>query len=116
MSRSTIRIVAVLVLAIFGAPVAMHVVLHDLHDHHDDEAATCRVERAHDDHEHPIVSSSAPRIPTLTRLTLPIAALATIMPAPLVRLARAERNVMAFGALRTDTDVGLQPLLSTYLI
>lgn len=35
MRRSTVRLSAFFVLALLGAPVAMHVVLHDLHAHHD---------------------------------------------------------------------------------
>jgi hypothetical protein len=31
-------------------------------------------------------------------------------------VASTDRNVLSFGALRMDDDVGLQPLLSTFLI
>lgn len=33
MRRSTVRLLAFAVLALLGAPMAMHVVLHDLHGH-----------------------------------------------------------------------------------
>ncbi len=68
----------------------------------------------HGDHEHPIVGSSAPSVPSLTRAAPPIVATPAVIPATWTRIATAERNVMTFGALRTDTDVGLQPLLATF--
>ena len=117
MRRSTVRLLAVFVLALLGAPVAMHVILHDLHDHHDALAEAAKVDRGdHGDHEHPIVGSPAPSVPSLTRAALPIVATAAEFPATWTRITTAERNVIAFGALRTDTDVGLQPLLATFLI
>lgn len=106
-----------IVLVLLGAPVAVHVLMHDLqHDHHDDRAIAYETEGSHDDHEHPIVSSPAPQVPSPTRVALPIATTPAAMPATWRRIARAVRNVVAFGALRTDTDVGFQPLLATFLI
>ena len=117
MPRSTVRFFAFAVLALLGAPVAMHVVLHDLHEHHHHEAAMAGVgETEHGDHEHPIVASPAPRVPALTLVALPAAIVPAAMPATWAGIATAERNVLSFGALRTDDDVGLQPLLSTFLI
>ena len=116
MPRSTLRLFAFLVLALLGAPVAMHVVMHDLHGHHDDHGIAYEAERGHGDHEHPIVSSPAPQVPSLTRVALPMASAPAAMPATWTCIANADRNVVALGALRTDTDVGLQPLLATFLI
>jgi len=110
------RTVAVIVLVLLGAPVAMHVVMHDLHDHHDERAIPHETENGHGDHEHPLVSSSAPQVPSGTRVSLPLVAVPAAMPLTWTSIARAKRNVVAFGALRTDTDVGVQSLLSTFLI
>jgi hypothetical protein len=116
MIRSRIRTIAVLVLAMFGAPVAMHVVLHDLHNHHEKHANAYEADSGHGDHEHPLVSSPAPQIPRLTQAELPIANAPAATAATWTRIPRTERNIVALGALRTDTDVGFQPLLATYLI
>lgn len=116
MRRSTVRFIAFFVLALLGAPVAMHVVMHDLHDHHEVHAEAAMIDTGHGDHEHPMVGLSAPPMPSLSREALPIV---TASAAPAVmwsRMATAERNVLAHGALRMDDDVGLQPLLSTFLI
>ncbi len=116
MPRSTTRFFAVIVLALLGAPVAMHVVLHDLHGHHDNHADIAMVESEHADHEHPIVGASSPAALRVVRAALPVVAAtapqATISPA----IVAGERNVLAHGALRIDDDVGLQPLLATFLI
>lgn len=116
MRRSTLRLVALLVLALLGAPVAMHVVMHDLHDHHEDHAEPHDGGMSPGDHEHPIVSSSAPEVPSLSAATLPVA----VAPYPTAAIwnstARSARNALAHGALRSDEDVGLQPLLATFLI
>lgn len=113
MHRNTARFTAFLVLALLGAPVTMHVLLHDLHDHHAEHADGAGMREG--EHEHPIVGSPAPTVPSLTRAGLTVAAQsgASVMTA---RAATAERNILAFGALRIDTDVGLQPLLATFLI
>lgn len=117
MRRSTVRFIALFVLALLGAPVTMHVVLHDLHDHHAGHADAAMIASSdHGDHEHPIVGFPAPQIPNVVRAALPIVAGPRTEPAMLARVATAERNVLSFGASRTDTDVGLQPLLSTFLI
>lgn len=117
MRRSTVRILAVIVLALLGAPVAMHVVMHDLHHHHDANADAAMVgQGGHGDHEHPIVGSSAPQIRSLTRAALPIGTAPAAVPATWICMATAQRNVVSHGALRMDDDVGLQPLLSTFLI
>jgi hypothetical protein len=115
MRRSTVRILALAVLALLGAPVAMHVVMHDLHDHHDADAAMIDHD-GHGDHEHPIVGSSGPQIPSLTRAALPIMTTPAVVPVTWLVTATAERNIVSHGALRMDDDVGLQPLLSTFLI
>lgn len=116
MHRSTVRLLAVFVLALLGAPVAMHVVMHDLHDHH--EAATDGYEAGptHGDHEHPVVSSPGPQMPGLARAALPIVVTTAAAEVTWNRLTTEERNIVSLGALRTDDDVGLQPLLSTFLI
>jgi len=120
MRRSTVRFAALLVLALLGVPVAMHVVLHDLSDHH---AAPAHGEHGvvlesgdHGDHEHPIVASPAPQVLRAPRTFVP--ALVEQAPASAIRtgLVAGCRNVLAFGAVRTDTDVGLQPFLSVFLI
>ena len=116
MPRSTVRILAFIVLALLGAPVAMHVVMHDLHDHHDADAAAAASMIDHGDHEHPIVSSASTQIPSLTRTALPIVTTRAGVPATWTAMATAERNVISHGAARMDDDVGLQPLLSTFLI
>lgn len=116
MRRSTIRIFALLVLVLLSAPVAMHVVMHDLHDHHDAHADEAMIDTGHGDHEHPIVGTSAPQIPSLTFAALPIVTTPAALPATWSRMTTAERNVLSHGALRMDDDVGLQPLLSTFLI
>ena len=116
MSRSTVRFFAFLVLALLGAPVAMHVVMHDLHDHHEEIAMATVAESGHGDHEHPVVSSAAPQLPDATRVALPVAIVPAATAATWTRVAAIDRNVLSFGAVRMDDDVGLQPLLSTFLI
>jgi hypothetical protein len=116
MPRSTVRLFAFVVLALLGAPVAMHVVMHDLHDHHGEHADAYEAESGHSDHEHPIVSSPAPQLPDVTRVALPVAIVPAATPATWTSVATTDRNVLSFGALRMDDDVGLQPLLSTFLI
>jgi hypothetical protein len=116
MSRSTVRLFAFVVLSLLGAPVAMHVVMHDLHDHHGEHADAYEADSGHNDHEHPIVSSPAPQLPDVTRVALPIAIVPAATSAMWTSIATTDRNVLSFGALRMDDDVGLQPLLSTFLI
>lgn len=116
MARSTVRFFACVVLALLGAPVAMHVVMHDLHEHHHEAAAADGAQADAPDHEHPIVASPAPQVPSLTRAALTLAIVPAATPATWMCIATAKRNVVSQGALRTDDDVGLQPLLSTFLI
>lgn len=101
--RRSLRFFAVFVLALLGAPVAMHVVVHDLHDHHGD-------------HEHPVVSSPAPEVASVVGVALPIATAPAATPVTWPSIAATDRNIVSHGALRTDNDVGLQPLLATFLI
>lgn len=116
MPRSTVRLFAVIVLALLGAPLAMHVVMHDLHDHDGDRPGAYETNSDHGDHEHPIVSSAAPQVPSLARAALPVVVVPSATPSKWTGTTRMERNVIAHGALRSDDDVGLQPLLSTFLI
>lgn len=116
MPRSTVRLFAFLVLALLGAPVALHVVMHDLHSHHEEHATAYEHESGHADHEHPIVSSPAPQLPDATRAALPVETVPVGTPATWASIASIDRNVLSLGALRIDDDVGLQPLLSTFLI
>lgn len=115
MPRPTARITAWLVLVLLGMPVAMHVVLHDLHDHHPSDAATL-LEIGHGDHEHPIVGSAGTPTLRLVRTELPVAATDIPRSRMPLRLAGDDRNVVSPGALRIDDDVGLPLLLSTLLI
>jgi hypothetical protein len=117
MRRSTVRILAVFVLALLGAPVAMHVIVHDLLDHHHRaDANAVMIDRGHGDHEHPMVGSAPSQTPNVSRSALPLAANPAAAPATWNSIATAERNIVSHGALRIDDDVGLQSLLSTFLI
>ena len=116
MSRSTVRFAALIVLALLGAPVATHFITHDLHDHHAEAEVAGISDTGHGDHEHPIVTSLAPQLPDVTRVAAPLAIAPAATPATLSSIATTDRNVLSFGALRMDDDVGLQPLLSTFLI
>ncbi len=106
---------AFFVLALLGAPVAMHVVMHDLHDH-DEVAPAAVAETGHGDHEHPIVFLAAPQLPDVTSVALPVAIVPAATSTTWTSVTTAERNVLSLGALRIDDDVGLQPLLSTFLV
>jgi hypothetical protein len=116
MRRSSVRCFAVVILALFGAPVAMHVLVHDLHDDDCHPGTAYTASEHHGNHEHPIISSAATQVPNLVRAALPVAIVPANPPASLRRMSAADRNVIAFGALRLEDDVGLQPLLSTFLI
>lgn len=117
MKRTTARLLAVLVLALLGAPVALHVVVHDLAGHHDDHHdEVAMISALHGDHEHPVVGAASSAAARVIRATLPLADPARSQPMAAIRAANADRNVVAFGALRTDDDVGLHTLLSTFLI
>jgi hypothetical protein len=117
MYRPTLRVFAFFVLALLGAPVAMHVVLHDLHAHEDEHAAAVTGAGNHNDHEHPIVSSQPPQVPSLSRAAQPVVGPSLPEPQQWIRIATDARNVIAHGAIHaTDEDVGLHSLFSTYLI
>jgi hypothetical protein len=90
--------------------------VHDLHDHHDAHADAAMIEIGHGDHEHPIVGASTPVAVRIVRADL--SAVVATAPQSIVStaVATAERNLLSLGALRIDDDVGLQPLLSTFLI
>jgi hypothetical protein len=116
MHRSTVRTFAFAILALLGAPVAMHSVVHDLHDDHERQGDLQFAGAGHGDHQHPVLSSVQPSAPAPTRTLL--AAVARVLPRSTTWkvTATTERNVVSCGALRMDDDVGLQPLLSTFLI
>lgn len=117
MNRFRLRTVAVIVLVLLGAPVALHVVMHDLHHgHHDDLAIAFERQTGHGDHEHPVVSSPAPPAPSLVRVALPLEVPRTVTATTWIRIATADRNVRSFGALRMDDDIGLHSLHATFLI
>lgn len=114
MQRSLVR-PAILVLALLGAPLATHVVIHDLDDHSEPHhSAVMEIGAAHGGHEHPLIASSPPRI-VRPASTVPI-----LMPVSWTSAERPahghDRNAIAFGALRIDDDVGAQVLLSTFRI
>ncbi|HET8798330.1 MAG TPA: hypothetical protein VFO89_11620 [Thermoanaerobaculia bacterium] len=111
-----VRLIALCVLALLGAPVAMHLILHDLHDHPASRTEPAMIGGGHDDHEHPVVASPPPQIPSVTRAALPVIPATSVDPAAWVCRKAAGRNALSLGALRIDDDVGLQPLLSTFLI
>lgn len=115
MHSPTVRLLAFVVLALFGAPVAIHVVMHDLQGPHEEAPEASGAKAGHSDHEHPIVFASAPGLPTVTCAALPATIPATT-PATWSRVAAGDRNVLSLGALRMDDDIGLQALLSTFLI
>ena len=94
----------------------MHVILHDLHDHHDAHADATMIDPGHGHHEHPIVGASPPAALHLVRAALPATAAMASQVITSPSIATAERNMLSLGALRIDDDVGLQPLLSTFLI
>lgn len=104
------------ILALLGAPVALHVVLHDLHGHEEHGAVPAGVgAEEHGPHEHPVVASVPPpeAVPPGDGVRLPGLNAVAASPGD---IGRSARNVIAHGALRMDDDVGLQPLLSTFLI
>jgi hypothetical protein len=117
MPRSTVRIFAFFVLALLGAPVAMHVVMHDLLAHEAEHADAAANAGDHTDHEHPIVSASSPQVPGLCRAVQPLIAASLPEPRQWAGIATDARNVIAHGAIHsTDDDVGLHSRFSIYLI
>lgn len=113
MRRTTLRFFAAVILALLGVPVALHVVLHDLHADEEQHLDAYSNDAHHGDHEHPIVSSA---VPSLGRVALPVVVVPSAIPTTSTRTVRMERNVIAHGAVRLDDDVGLQLLLATFLI
>lgn len=112
-SRRTIRLLAVAVLVLFGAPVVMHVVLHDLHHHEGRSTERAHIETSeHGAHEHPVIGSAD----SSSRVHAPASEIAefVVIPAPVLRLTA--RDHVSVGALRLDVDIGVQRLLSTFLI
>lgn len=114
MRPTTLRLVAFVVLALLGAPVALHLVLHDLHHPGVQPASACLNHADPADHEHPVVSSGVQQLRAPSRSVEPV--IVNPAPASFTSSSRVERNTVAHGALRLDDDVGLQPLLSTFLI
>lgn len=115
MRRGASRLFAVIVLSVLGGPLALHFVVHDLHHAHVLDAEAFEA-GAHGNHEHPVVGSSQPQVRHLNRSLLVPATFAQQSTMVVRQILSRERNFIAFGALRLDEDVGLQPLLSTFLI
>ena len=114
MRSTTVRILAAIILALLGAPVALHVVFHDLHGHKGGTASAGVDLGEHGSHEHPVIASAAPEaVPPTDALCSVVVA-----DAPSITFQRvgAVRNVIAHGAARIDDDVGVQSLLSSFLI
>lgn len=94
----------------------LHVLVHDLREAHG-AADHLEIDGAgHGDHEHPVLSSVQTSAPLRTRFLLPAVAHVAPRVGTWNAIARLQRNVIAFGSLRLDDDVGLQILLSTLLI
>ena len=116
MRRSAIRFFAVFILTLLGAPLAMHVVMHDLdRDHHEDDGSFHHAASEHTAHEHPVISSPAPTAPDSDTPTM-LVSLPVMGPQRSLRGHGSERSVMALGALHLFYDTGPQSLLSTFLI
>lgn len=117
MRRSMLRFLAVSILALLGTPLVMHVVFHDLHheEHHAD-ASSYTSSLVHNGHEHPILSTTTPRLSLRSLSSTKPFSLSTSTDGSMVRRIPDERNIMAFGALRLDHDIGPQSLLSTFQI
>jgi hypothetical protein len=114
MRLTRFRATALLVLVLFGGPLAAHVITHDLH--HDENRGTLAWEESgHGTHEHPVLTSAAARVSAALR-TVMGRVKGTIVPTVAVQFTSRPRNVICFGAIRIDDDVGLQALLSTFLI
>ena len=107
--------IALLVLCI---AVGSHVVLHDLngaaHSH-----GTAHVPHQEHEHDHPVTAKLAAQyVVTLSSVSMtelvPFdATVSDLLPSSTTL---SIRNVVSPGALRSDEDVGLQSLLSTWLI
>lgn len=114
MLRSVVRL-TILVLAVFGAPIATHLLIHDLVDHSHPAHAAELEAGEHAGHEHPVTVAARPHV-AASLITVP--PMSALLPAsPRIREgADGIRNIMAAGALRLDDDVGAQALLSTFRI
>lgn len=115
MRRSSVRFFAFAIVLFLGAPVAMHVVIHDLHAGEEHHGAPDQSNPGHGDHEHPVVSSPQLQVPILTQ-SFDAPVVVDVVLAECTRVATMARSVMTHGAVRLDNDVGLQPFLSTFLI
>jgi len=117
MRRSIHRLLAVVILALLGAPLAVHVVVHDLdQNHHEYSTPSHTSDAEHSDHEHPIVSSATLQVPTLANTQGTREAILSATPAARSGGVSHERDFVALGALRIDDDIGLHSFLSTFLI
>lgn len=118
MRRSTLRLFAVVILVLVGAPLAMHVVVHDLRQdhHHDESTQSYAKDEDHSEHEHPIVSSATSRVLTPGSTLGPSVGMLTMSPAARSHAISGKRDLVSLGALRLDDDIGLQSFLSTFLI
>lgn len=98
--------------------VGSHVVLHDLHGAAHSPGAAHDSDQQHD-HDHPVTAKLAAQyLITLSSLSLTglapsAAAVHEFLSSPATV---SIRNVVSPGALRSDEDVGLHSLLSTWLI
>lgn len=116
-SRITAGTGIALALLVLCAAVGSHVVLHDLHgeSHH----AAGPASLPDHEHDHPVTPQVSARhlvALSLASMTIDELAPAVLVPALPGETASSLRNVVSAGALRADEDVGLQPLLSTWLI
>jgi hypothetical protein len=114
MARSAVRVIALLVLVLLGAPLATHVIVHDLHEHRGASKPVSLDGGDHGDHEHPIVNAPAPA--RIDRSSIVVATVAVVARVTTTILVTEQRNLLSVGALRIDDDVGLQAFLSTFLI
>lgn len=114
MARSGVRVIALLVLVLLGAPLATHVIVHDLHEHREAAEPASLDGGDHGDHEHPIVNAPAPA--RIVRSTIEAATVVIATRVTTTILVSEQRNVLSVGALRIDDDVGLHAFLSTFLI
>ena len=103
------------ILVTLGAPLVMHVVMHDLHaDPHQTMDLSFASDHERGGHEHPLIASASTRMPAFVRIATTSAQIATDVSPSLARSMADLRNVIAPGAV--DDDTGLQSLLSTLLV
>lgn len=113
----TVRTVTSLALLLLCAAIGSHVVLHDLSEPSHDDFALAHV--PDHEHDHPVTPQVTARhlvALSFSSMTIHVFAPAVLPPSLPDDAASSIRNVVSVGALRADEDVGLQPLLSTYLI